>query len=71
MTAAQTLSAAANSDPKTQRGQICEANFYGGELALLKKDKAEALRMLKLASNDCPRSFIESTAAIAELLVKR
>jgi lipoprotein NlpI len=71
LNAAQTLSAAADSDPKTQQGQTCEANFYGGQLALLKKEKAEALRMLKLASTDCPRSFIESTAAIAELLVKR
>jgi lipoprotein NlpI len=71
LTAAQTLSAAAHDDPKTQRGQVCEANFYGGELALLKKDKAEALRMLKLASNDCPRGFIESTGAVAELLIKR
>jgi lipoprotein NlpI len=71
LTAAQTLSAAADSDPKTQQGQTCEANFYGGQLALLKKEKAGALRMLKLASTDCPRSFIESTAALAELLVKR
>jgi len=70
LTAAQTISAAADSDPKTQRGQTCEANFYSGELALLKKEKPEALRLLKLASNDCPRSFIESTAAIAELIAK-
>jgi lipoprotein NlpI len=69
--AAQTLSAAADGDPKTQRGQICEANFYGGELALLKKEKPEALRLLKLAASDCPRAFIESTAAIAELIPKR
>jgi lipoprotein NlpI len=71
LTYAQTLSAAADSDPKTQRGQTCEVNFYSGELALLKKEKAEAMRLLKLASNDCPRGFIESTAAVAELLVKR
>jgi len=69
--AAQTVSAAADSDPKTQRGQTCEANFYSGELALLKKQKPEALRLLKLAANDCPRGFIESTAAIAELISKR
>jgi len=68
---AQTVSAAADSDPKTQRGQTCEANFYSGELALLKKQKPEALRLLKLAANDCPRGFIESTAAIAELISKR
>ena len=70
LTPAQTVSAAADSDPKTQRGQTCEANFYSGELALLKKEKPEALRLLKLAANDCPRGFIESTAAIAELIAK-
>jgi lipoprotein NlpI len=71
LTAAQTVSAAADSDPKTQRGQTCEANFYSGELALLKKQKPEALRLLKLAADDCPRGFIESTAAIADLIAKR
>jgi lipoprotein NlpI len=70
LNAAQTLSAAADSDPKTTQGQTCEANFYSGELALLKKEKPEALRLLKLAASDCPRGFIESTSAIAELLVK-
>ena len=69
--AAQTLSAAADSDPKTRQGQTCEANFYSGELALLKKEKPEAQRMFKLAASDCPRAFIESTAAIAELIPKR
>jgi lipoprotein NlpI len=71
LNAAQTVSAAADSDPKTQRGQTCEANFYSGELALLKKQKPEAQRLLKLAASDCPRGFIESTAAIAELIPKR
>jgi lipoprotein NlpI len=71
LTAAQTLAAAADEDPKKRQAQTCEANFYGGELALLKKNKPEATRMFKLASNDCPLSFIESTAAIAELILKR
>jgi len=71
LTAAQTLAAAADEDPKKRQAQTCEANFYGGEFALLKKNKPEATRMFKLASNDCPLSFIESTASIAELILKR
>jgi lipoprotein NlpI len=70
-TAAQTLAAAADEDPKKRQAQTCEANFYSGEFALLKKNKAEATRLFKLASNDCPLTFIESTAAIAELILKR
>ncbi len=34
---AQTLFAAYDNDPKTRLEQTCEANFYGGEFALLKK----------------------------------
>jgi lipoprotein NlpI len=69
MNAAQTV-AAADSDPQTKLGQTCEANFYGGEFALMKKKKQEALPLLRLAAHDCPRAFIESTAAIAELIVQ-
>ena len=68
LTAAQTLAAAYDNDPKTALGQTCEANFYGGKFALLKKNKPEALQQLRLAAHYCPRSFIESTAAIAELI---
>ncbi len=71
LNAAQTLAAAFDRDPKTASAQTCEANFYSGELALLKKDGKEAQRLLQLAANDCPRSFIESTAAVAELVTKR
>jgi lipoprotein NlpI len=68
---AQTIAAAFDRDPKTASAQTCEANFYAGELALLKQDKKEAQRLLQLAANDCPRSFIESTGAVAELIAKR
>jgi lipoprotein NlpI len=64
----QTFGAAFDPDPATKRAQTCEANFYSGEFALLKKNKKEAQRLLKLASDDCPPSFIESTAALAELI---
>jgi lipoprotein NlpI len=68
LSAEQTVGAAVDTDPRTKLGQTCEANFYGGELALLKKNKKEAQRQLRLAANDCPRTFLESTAAIAELI---
>jgi lipoprotein NlpI len=67
-TAEQTFGAAFDTDPKTRLAQTCEANFYSGELALLKKNKKEAQRLLKLAADACPPSFIESTAAVAELI---
>ena len=67
-TAEQTFGAAFDTDPAIKTAQTCEANFYGGEFALLKKNKKEAQRLLKLAADDCPPSFIESTAALAELI---
>lgn len=71
LSAAQTIAAAADEDPKKQVGQTCEANFYSGEFALLKKNRPEATRLFKLAAKDCPLGFIESTAAVAELIPKR
>lgn len=64
----QTYAAASDPDPRTKEAQTCEANFYGGEFALLKKNKKEAQRLLKLAADSCPPSFVESTAALAELI---
>jgi len=71
LNASQTVAAANDTDPNTKLGQTCEANFYAGEFALTKKKKQEALPLLRLAARDCPRAFIESTAAIAELIVQR
>jgi lipoprotein NlpI len=71
LSAEQTVAAAADNDPQTRLAQTCEANFYGGELAMVKKNKKEAQRQLKLAADNCPRSFVESTAAIAELILNR
>ena len=64
----QTYGAAFDTDPRTKAAQTCEANFYSGELALLTKNRNEAQRLLKLAADQCPPSFIESTAAVAELI---
>jgi lipoprotein NlpI len=66
--AEQTFGAAFDTDPQTKLAQTCEANFYGGEFALLKKNKKEAQRLLKLAADNCPPNFIESTAALAEFI---
>jgi lipoprotein NlpI len=64
----QTYGAAFDTDPTTKAAQTCEANFYSGELALLKKNQKEAQRLLKLAADQCPPSFIEATAAVADLI---
>ena len=67
LTPEQTLAAADHADPKTRNKQACEANFYSGQLALSEARKDEALRLFRLAAADCQRSFIERTAARAEL----
>ena len=61
------LAAADDHDPKTEKGQVCEANFYSGELALQQGKKDEAARLFKLAANDCPKGLVEWAAANAEL----
>jgi lipoprotein NlpI len=69
LNAEQVFGAAFDTDPKTKQAQTCEVNFYSGEFALLNKNKKEARRLLKLAADECPPSFVESTAAVAELLL--
>ena len=68
LNAEQAFGAAIDTDPQTKAAQTCEVNFYSGELALLKKNKKEAQRLLKFAADNCPPSFIESTAAVAGLI---
>jgi lipoprotein NlpI len=67
MTAAQVLDAARNPNAKTEAGQVCEANFYTGELALQRRDTALATRLFRLAAAGCPKDFAEWSAARAEL----
>jgi lipoprotein NlpI len=71
LNAEQTFGAAFDTDPQIKVAQTCEANFYSGEFAVLKKNKKEAQRLLKLAADTCPPSFIESTAALSELITIR
>jgi lipoprotein NlpI len=61
------LAAADDPDPKTKQGQLCEANFYIGELALQQGAKEEAARLFRISATDCPREFVEGHSASAEL----
>jgi lipoprotein NlpI len=65
--AAAVLQAADDPDPKTKAGQLCEANFYSGEIALERGAKQEAARLFHLAASACPREFVEGPAARDEL----
>ena len=67
MTQAAVLAAADDKNPETKRGQVCEVNFFGGELALTKRKKDEAIRLFRSAAKNCPKSFIEWYGAMAEL----
>ncbi len=62
------LAAAADPDGPTLRGQVCEANFYIGQLALQRNAASEATYRFRLAALDCPNDFVEGPAASAELI---
>ena len=49
------------------KGQVCEANFYVAERALQSGSTDEALKRFELAAADCPKTFIEKSAADFEL----
>jgi lipoprotein NlpI len=66
-TPAAVLAAADDADAKTRRGQLCEANFYIGQLSLQQGAKDEAERLFRLSAADCPREFVEGASATAEL----
>ena len=53
-------------DADTQKGQVCEADFYIGE-SRLSADKAEAAHRFHAAQQECPSNYIELQAARAEL----
>jgi lipoprotein NlpI len=67
LTPAAVLAAADDPDPTEKKGRICEANFFTGELSLLKGSKAEATRLFRLAASDCPVDFAARFSARAEL----
>ena len=61
------LAAADDADAKKKKSQVCEANFYGGELALRLNAKDEAVRLFRLAASGCAKDVEEGFAANAEL----
>jgi lipoprotein NlpI len=65
------LAAADDPDVKKKKSQVCEANLYGGELALRQGAKDEAVRLFQLAASGCPRDANEWFAANAELKALR
>jgi PQQ-dependent catabolism-associated CXXCW motif protein len=67
LTPAEVRAAAESGDANTGKGQVCEANFYTGELALLQGAKEEAGRLFRLAAASCPGDFIERAAAVTRL----
>jgi lipoprotein NlpI len=67
MTPEAVIAAADDPDPNTKKGNVCGANLYSGELALQQGSKTEAIRLLRLAVVDCPKSYIERAIANAEL----
>jgi lipoprotein NlpI len=56
---AETLAAADDDNPDRKQAQVCQANFYTGELALIGGERREAIRLFQLAATECPHRFIE------------
>lgn len=67
MTTDSLLAAADDLDPVKKRGKVCEANFYTGELALIRGKKDDAAKLFTAASSDCPLNWTEWEFANVEL----
>jgi lipoprotein NlpI len=67
ITEAALIASATNSDAKKVHQQLCEANFYIGQLALRRDSNGDAKRSFQAALADCPRQMLETAAATAEL----
>lgn len=71
--AKQVLAAAASPDAEKQKGQLCEADFYTGEDALLHQRwflpwrRTSGKARLRAARDACPRDYIEYVGAMVEL----
>jgi lipoprotein NlpI len=61
------LEAAGDPNATVKQAHTCEANFYGGQYALIGGNREEALKFFRTAAKDCPRGFLEGIAAAAEL----
>ncbi len=67
MTPDAVLAEANGAAPPHKNAQVCEANFYAGEWALRTGTKDEATKLFRVAAGICPKDFLESSAANAEL----
>lgn len=63
----QDVFAAAARDAKLAAQQTCDANFYLGQIALIKKQSAHSRDLLKKAVETCPVASREYVAALSEL----
>jgi tetratricopeptide (TPR) repeat protein len=61
------LAAADNADATTKRGQVCEVDFYVGELDLREQRKDDARLRFERAAHDCPQNYLESWFAVSAL----
>ena len=61
------LTAAADPDPGKARGQLCQARFFAGELALLNGGKNNAEGLFQLIARECPNNYLQWPVANAEL----
>jgi lipoprotein NlpI len=61
------LAGADSPSDTVKAAQLCEANFYSGEYALIGGSREDAAKLLQAAVKDCPRGFLEGIAAAAEL----
>jgi lipoprotein NlpI len=67
MTPEAVITAAADPEASRQKSQVCEANFFSGELALRQGKKDEATRLLRIADEGCPKDSFQLIAANDEL----
>ena len=65
MTPEAVLAAADDPDVNTRKRQVCDANFFIGELALQRGAKDEAVRLFRLAAAGC-----EETGGVATIELK-
>jgi lipoprotein NlpI len=59
--------AAKSPDPKKQKENLCEAQYYAGQHVLLRGKKSEARKLFSTAVESCPAGFVEYFGAKAEL----
>ncbi|KAA6463006.1 tetratricopeptide repeat protein [Acidobacteria bacterium AB60] len=67
MTADQVVAAAAHASAEQQKWQVCEANYFTGEDALIHHQRATAISRLNAARDGCPKTEGSYAAALAEL----